>query len=563
MIWEIPIIGDFITKPFKAAKLYEFYDRLHLFTVYLLGFFVLLTGAKQHFGNPIDCMLPKQHDELKSWREYIHNFCLFYGTFRYEVTNGTSSFGSYTADDASVNYYQWVPFFFAFQVCCFLLPFWCWAYMQKMIYIDMAFIVDYAGKINSEKTFEKTKEKVDRLVAYMNDHFRYRRAHKMGYFSWITFNSAFPSVLYSLTKFFFIANVVVQVNLVCKFLDVDSWMWGFDVRNSSKSSWSQHNVHLNSTLSPTNKNSPQSFRWCLQSIPLQESVNKFVNHKAQCIIPMNVINEKIFIGLYFWLLLLTGLSVIGTVKWIFRIRSRKANEVMIFKLIKKVLENEPHDSKMFDYRFNFVHDYLCADGILLIYFMMDTNGFLKTEEVIGALFRKYVSEAGALPPYEATIEDTYQVLLEEPDKAREILILHDTAGVSNYGPVELKKAYIQAADAFVLVYSSADYESFNRVDLLKKWIDRQFGKDKKEVPIVVLANMRDRPATVDSAFANSWAAREKVKLFEVSAKDRQSLVDFIHYVGHRHFHPTKESKFSLSKKLKSEKSSNPAILMDF
>ncbi|CAO4361440.1 unnamed protein product [Caenorhabditis nigoni] len=166
-------------------------------------------------------------------------------------------------------------------------------------------------------------------------------------------------------------------------------------------------------------------------------------------------------------------------------------------------------------------------------------------------------------PYEATIEDTYQVLLEEPDKAREILILHDTAGVSNYGPVELKKAYIQAADAFVLVYSSADYESFNRVDLLKKWIDRQFGKDKKEVPIVVLANMRDRPATVDSAFAHSWAAREKVKLFEVSAKDRQSLVDFIHYVGHRHFHPTKESKFSLSKKLKSEKSSNPAILMDF
>ncbi|CAI2310650.1 unnamed protein product [Caenorhabditis sp. 36 PRJEB53466] len=166
-------------------------------------------------------------------------------------------------------------------------------------------------------------------------------------------------------------------------------------------------------------------------------------------------------------------------------------------------------------------------------------------------------------PYEPTIEDTYQVLLEEPDKAREILILHDTAGVSNFGPVELKKAYVQAADAFVLVYSSADYESFNRVDLLKKWIDRQFGKDKKEVPIVVLANMRDRPATVDSAFAHSWAAREKVKLFEVTAKDRQSLVDFIHYVGHRHFHPTKESKFSLSKKLKSEKSSNPAILMDF
>ncbi|KHJ99442.1 hypothetical protein OESDEN_00551 [Oesophagostomum dentatum] len=52
-----------------------------------------------------------------------------------------------------------------------------------------------------------------------------------------------------------------------------------------------------------------------------------------------------------------------------------------------------------------------------------------------------------------------------------------------------------------------------------------------------------------------------VKLYEVSAKDRNTLVDFVQYLGQRHFHPIKESKFSLSKKLKSEKS-NAAILMD-
>lgn len=165
-------------------------------------------------------------------------------------------------------------------------------------------------------------------------------------------------------------------------------------------------------------------------------------------------------------------------------------------------------------------------------------------------------------PYEPTSEDTYQVLIEEPDRPREIVILHDTAGVASSGSVELKKAYVQAADAFVLVYSVSDHESFNRVDLLKKWIDKQFGKDKKEVPIVVLANMKDRPPTVDSAFAQSWANREKVKLFEVSAKDRLSLVDFVHYIAQRHFHPSKESKFSLSKKLRSDKT-NQAILMDF
>lgn len=37
------------------------------------------------------------------------------------------------------------------------------------------------------------------------------------------------------------------------------------------------------------------------------------------------------------------------------------------------------------------------------------------------------------------------------------------------------------ADAFLLFYSVVDHETFNRMDMLKKTIDKQFGKDKKEV----------------------------------------------------------------------------------
>ncbi|GMR54339.1 hypothetical protein PMAYCL1PPCAC_24534 [Pristionchus mayeri] len=166
-------------------------------------------------------------------------------------------------------------------------------------------------------------------------------------------------------------------------------------------------------------------------------------------------------------------------------------------------------------------------------------------------------------PYHPTIEDTYQVLLEDGDKPREILIFHDTAGIPENGPVELKRAYLQVADAFVLVYSVTDHESFNKMDMLKKAIDKHYAKEKKEVPVVVLGNMTDLPGRkVDSEFALNWSQREKVKLFEVTATERNSLIDFVHYIGQRHFHPQKESKFSLSKKLKSEKSNN-AILMDF
>jgi NF-kappa-B inhibitor-interacting Ras-like protein len=167
--------------------------------------------------------------------------------------------------------------------------------------------------------------------------------------------------------------------------------------------------------------------------------------------------------------------------------------------------------------------------------------------------------------YEPTIDDTYQIQsqIDGHDRPKEVLIFHDTAGIEEYGPIELKKPYIQVADAFILVYSVVDHESFNRMDQLKKYIEKHFGKEKKEVPIVVVGTMTDLPdRKVDSQFALLWATRERVKLYEVSARDRSSLLDVVHYLIGRHFHPIKESKFSLSKKLKPEKS-NAHIVMDF
>uniref|UniRef100_A0A0R3RVF6 NF-kappa-B inhibitor-interacting Ras-like protein n=1 Tax=Elaeophora elaphi TaxID=1147741 RepID=A0A0R3RVF6_9BILA len=165
-------------------------------------------------------------------------------------------------------------------------------------------------------------------------------------------------------------------------------------------------------------------------------------------------------------------------------------------------------------------------------------------------------------PYVPTIEDTYQVQMDYGDRPKEIMVFHDTAGISESGPIDLKRSYIQVADAFLLIYSVVDHETFNRMDMLKKTIDKQFGKDKKEVPIVVLGNMIDLPGRkVDSEFARSWAIKEKVKLYEVTAKNRSTLVDLVIYLGSRHFHSQRESKFSLSKKLKAEKS-NAAIMMD-
>lgn len=63
---------------------------------------------------------------------------------------------------------------------------------------------------------------------------------------------------------------------------------------------------------------------------------------------------------------------------------------------------------------------------------------------------------------------------------KEQLRLYDTRGL--HDGLELPKHYYSVADGFVLVYSVDSLESFKKVDILKKEIDKS--RDKKEVRLV-------------------------------------------------------------------------------
>lgn len=85
-----------------------------------------------------------------------------------------------------------------------------------------------------------------------------------------------------------------------------------------------------------------------------------------------------------------------------------------------------------------------------------------------------------------TMEDVYMASVETDRGVKEQLHLYDTRGLQE--GVELPKHYFSFADGFVLVYSVNNLESFQRVELLKKEIDKF--KDKKEVSgFVKNANM--------------------------------------------------------------------------
>ncbi|CAM2108778.1 unnamed protein product [Caretta caretta] len=147
-----------------------------------------------------------------------------------------------------------------------------------------------------------------------------------------------------------------------------------------------------------------------------------------------------------------------------------------------------------------------------------------------------------------TQEDIYVGSIETDRGVREQVRFYDTRGLRE--GVELPKHCFSCTDGYVLVYSIDSKESFRRVELLKKEIDKC--KDKKEVTIVVLGNKCDlqEQRRVDHDAAQHWAKGEKVKLWEVSVADRRTLIEPFTYLASKMTQPQSKSAFPLSRKNK-------------
>lgn len=142
-----------------------------------------------------------------------------------------------------------------------------------------------------------------------------------------------------------------------------------------------------------------------------------------------------------------------------------------------------------------------------------------------------------------TQEDVYVASVETDRGVKEQLRLYDTKGL--HDGQDLPKHYYSVADGFVLVYSVDNSESFKKVDVLKKEIDKS--RDKKEVTVIVLGNKTDlrERRQVDQDAAQQWARGEKVKLWEVSVTERNSLIEPFTQLTSRLTQPQSKSAFPL------------------
>ena len=125
---------------------------------------------------------------------------------------------------------------------------------------------------------------------------------------------------------------------------------------------------------------------------------------------------------------------------------------------------------------------------------------------------------------------------------KELVRFYDLGGITSKTK-EVPRHYFNITDGYVLVYAINSHESFLVMDALKRDIERN--REKKDAPIIVLGNKLDlvEDRQVDYSQASLWAAKERVRLFEVSVFDCQTLIEPFVYLCSRLNPPPQKSTF--------------------
>ncbi|XP_073817704.1 innexin 3 [Musca autumnalis] len=248
---------------------------------------IILT-ANNLIGDPISCI-----NDGSIPMHVINTFCWITYTFTIpgqqhrQIGTDVASHGlgnEYGQERKYHSYYQWVPFVLFFQGLMFYVPHWIWKNMEDG---KMRMITDgLRGMVSIPEDYRKDRQ--NRIIKYLMDSLNSHAGYSFAYFFCEALN---------------FVNVIVNIFLVDKFLGGAFMTYGTDVIKFS-------NMDQNERFDPMIEVFPRLTKCTFHKVGPSGSVQK---HDTLCVLALNILNEKIYIFLWFWFIILsviTGISLV-------------------------------------------------------------------------------------------------------------------------------------------------------------------------------------------------------------------------------------------------------------
>ncbi|KAL0276070.1 UNVERIFIED_CONTAM: hypothetical protein PYX00_003732 [Menopon gallinae] len=256
--------------------------RIHnVFTTVLLMTFSLIITANQFVGNPISCIVNGIPTHP------VNTYCWITSTFTMPDAI-RRQVGQEIAHPGLVNeygngpkkyhtYYQWVCFALFFQAIMCYTPKWMWDAWEGGLLRTIIMGLNVSVCREDEKC--KNKEK---LMDYLMKHYRKHKLYALRYF----FCEALCLV-----------NIIVQLVLMNNFFDGEFFSYGFRVMAFS-------NQPQEDRFDPMVYIFPRVTKCTFHKYGASGTIQ---THDSICILPLNIVNEKTYIFLWFWYIILASM----------------------------------------------------------------------------------------------------------------------------------------------------------------------------------------------------------------------------------------------------------------
>uniref|UniRef100_A0A914I9G5 Innexin n=1 Tax=Globodera rostochiensis TaxID=31243 RepID=A0A914I9G5_GLORO len=262
----------------SKVKLDDFVDRLcYRYTPVLLGLFMFITGTVDNFGSPINCMVPQEFSS--TWSSFVHQYCYVTGTYL-KIEHPVDQ---HPSGRVFVHYYQWVPYVLILQALFMRLPLSFWRFGRRMSDADFDYVNELGVKARTSTT-EKRKELLSEAANY----------------------------IYQVLSLFLVVNarhthnglgsLASYIYLLKVFVGYNSWKWGLTLLTQS---WSN--------VGETNFTYFPRVAYCQFERDFLGQPIAGIQQEARCTLGINMLNEKVFLFLFFWYYLLFALTLVNAI----------------------------------------------------------------------------------------------------------------------------------------------------------------------------------------------------------------------------------------------------------
>ncbi|XP_012538834.1 innexin inx1 [Monomorium pharaonis] len=250
------------------------------FTAVLLFTCSMLITATQFVGNPISCIVPSS---LPS--NVINTYCWIMSTFTmpdaFNRQVGTqvahpgvgNDYGDITARKY-YTYYQWVCFVLFFQAVLCYIPQWLWSVWEGGLM--RALVMGMNCGMESKDNIVKKK---NALMDYLMMHIRNHNTYVYRYFA---------------CEVLCLINIVGQLYMMNRFFDGEFFSYGLRVLQVS-------DTPQEDRIDPMIYIFPRVTKCIFHKYGASGTIQQ---HDSLCVLSLNIVNEKTYIFIWFWFLIL-------------------------------------------------------------------------------------------------------------------------------------------------------------------------------------------------------------------------------------------------------------------